>query len=170
MSEQNGSPSRLMVYGCMLVKWVEYFIALFSSWAEKIPPSATSLIARLAIAPVFWFSGRTKVDGLELRPAIVYQFREDFGLPFPALMASLAALAEHALPILLVLGLGTRFAAAGLIAMTLVIQLVQPAGWPHHILWFALLLHIMARGGGRVALDSLVAGYISSWGKSQARY
>jgi putative oxidoreductase len=41
--------------------------------------------------------------------------------------------------------------------MTAVIQLfVYPDGWPEHILWFALLLLIFARGPGAISLDHLV--------------
>ena len=40
--------------------------------------------------------------------------------------------------------------------MTLVIQFfVYPDGWPEHILWFALLLLIIARGPAAVSLDYL---------------
>jgi len=44
-----------------------------------------------------------------------------------------------------------------------VIQLfVYPDGWPDHILWFALLLLILARGPGAISLDYLV------WGRAQS--
>ena len=66
----------------------------------------------------------------------------------------LATLAEHALPVLLVLGLGTRFAALGLLAMTAVIQIfVYPSAWQTHGLWAACLLALIAEGPGRWSLD-----------------
>jgi putative oxidoreductase len=41
--------------------------------------------------------------------------------------------------------------------MTLVIQIfVYPDGWPEHILWFAILLMIIARGPGAISLDHLI--------------
>ena len=47
-------------------------------------------------------------------------------------------------------------------AMTLVIQLlVYPDGWPEHVLWFALLLLIVARGPGAISLDQLI------WSRAQ---
>ncbi len=47
--------------------------------------------------------------------------------------------------------------------MTLVIQLfVIPGGWPEHLLWFALLLLIVARGPGAISLDHLIRNGIAS--------
>ena len=65
--------------------------------------------------------------------------------------ARLATYAEHFLPILLVLGLGTRFPALGLFMMTLTIQLfVYPDAFlSTHLGWFALALAIVGRSPGR---------------------
>ena len=85
---------------------------------------AVLLASRIAIAAVFFFSGRTKVSGvLDVTDQAVALFRDEYKLPFvdPSLAAHAAAYAEHALPFLLVVGLGTRVAALGLLAMTLVI-------------------------------------------------
>lgn len=72
----------------------------------------------------------------------------------PDLAAHLATYAEHALPILLVLGLLTRPAAIGLLLMTAVIQLfVVPTGWPTHLLWAGPLVYLIARGPGAASLD-----------------
>ena len=58
---------------------------------------------------------------------------------------------------LLIVGLASRLSALALIAMTAVIQLfVYPDGWPDHILWFALLLAIFARGPGAISFDHLI--------------
>ncbi len=65
--------------------------------------------------------------------------------------------AEIALPILLLLGLATRFAALGLLVMTSVIQLVFPDGWTNfHLYWAALALAVMALGAGPLSLDYFV--------------
>ena len=71
----------------------------------------------------------------------------------------MATLAEHVLPLLLVLGLFTRFSALGLFVMTLVIQLfVYPdAFWQTHILWFAMAAILVSRGGGMFSLDAALA-------------
>ncbi|MEO8523668.1 MAG: DoxX family protein [Caldimonas sp.] len=115
------------------------------------------LVSRLGIAAVFFYSGRTKVEGwLTVTDSAVGLFRDEYHLPLvdPSLAAHAAAYAEHLFPILLVLGLFTRFAALALLGMTLVIEVfVYPDAWPTHLSWAAPLLLLTARGAGRVALD-----------------
>ncbi|WP_137156318.1 DoxX family protein [Rhizobium sp. FKL33] len=124
--------------------------------AEAAPLWPVSLIARLSIAAVFWQSGQTKVDGFMVTDSAVYLFENEYKLPLidPWLAAHMAAFAEHFFPVLLVLGLGTRFAALALLGMTLVIQtFVYPGAWPTHGTWAACLLLIVLRGPGPVSLD-----------------
>ena len=55
------------------------------------------------------------------------------------------------------LGLGTRLSALALLGMTAVIQLfVYPEAWPTHLSWAVLLLYLIGRGGGTIALDRLL--------------
>jgi putative oxidoreductase len=127
--------------------------------AERIPCSAVALLSRLAVASVFWRSGQTKVNGFHIREETFVLFREEYKVPLlpPDLAAYLATIAEHVFPVLLVIGFASRLSALGLFGMTTVIQLfVYPTGWPEHILWFALLLGIIARGPGAISLDQLV--------------
>jgi putative oxidoreductase len=118
---------------------------------------AVLFVSRVAIAAVFFLSGRTKVSGvLDVTDQAVGLFRDEYRLPLvdPAFAAHAAAYAEHALPLLLVLGLGTRVAALGLLAMTAVIEVfVYPDAWPTHLSWAAPLLLIVARGAGAWSLD-----------------
>jgi putative oxidoreductase len=72
-------------------------------------------------------------------------------------MAFLSGCWEITLSVLLVLGLATRFAALGLLFMTLIIELTVPDGWPIHITWAAMALGIMAWGPGRISIDHLVS-------------
>ena len=133
--------------------------------AEGIPHSLIALIARVAAGGVFWRSGQTKVNGFALREETFYLFREDYKVPLlpPDLAAYLATISEHVFPILLVIGFVTRLSALGLLCMTLVIQIfVVPGGWPEHLLWFALLLLIVARGPGAISLDHLIRNGIAS--------
>jgi putative oxidoreductase len=128
------------------------------NYAEKVPHSLVSLVARVAVAAVFWRSGQTKVNGFSIREETFYLFREEYKVPLlpPDLAAYLSTTAEHVFPVLLVAGLATRLSALGLFGMTLVIQLfVFPGGWPEHLLWFALLGGIIARGPGVISLDHL---------------
>jgi putative oxidoreductase len=127
--------------------------------AERIPYSVVALLTRLAVAGVFWRSGRTKVSGFSIREETFFLFREEYRVPLlPAdLAAYLATTAEHVLPVLLVAGLASRLSALGLLGMTSVIQLfVFPHAWPEHIQWAAMLLLIVARGPGAFSLDYLI--------------
>ena len=127
---------------------------------RSIRLDAVLLVGRIAIAAVFFLSGRTKVSGvLHVTDQAVGLFRDEYRLPLvdPSVAAHAAAYAEHALPLLLVLGLGTRLAALGLLAMTAVIEvLVYPDAWPTHLSWAAPLLLIVARGGGAWSLDRVL--------------
>lgn len=124
------------------------------------PEWPVALLLRVGVATPFFLSGRTKVEGLlTLSPSARYLFAEEYHVPLlaPEVAAYMATYAEHALPILLVLGLLTRPAAIGLLAMTLVIQLfVVPTGWPTHLLWAGPLVYLAARGPGAASLDRLL--------------
>jgi putative oxidoreductase len=125
-----------------------------------VPEWLLALLLRLGVAAPFFLSGRTKVEGLlTITASTRYLFAEEYRVPLlpPDLAASLATYAEHALPILLVLGLFTRPAALGLLAMTLVIQIfVIPGGWPTHLLWAGPLVYLIARGPGAASLDRVL--------------
>lgn len=134
---------------------------LFASTAKSIlPASALLLVQRLGIAGVFLLSGRTKVDGLiSVNDSAFELFRYEYALPLipPDIAAYAATYSEHLFPLLLILGLFTRFAAASLLVMTLVIQLfVYPDAWVTHLSWAGLLLPLIALGGGKVSLDRVL--------------
>lgn len=128
-----------------------------STLATLLPPSALLLIQRIGIASIFLMSGRTKVDGLlTVNDSAIELFRYEYALPLvpPEIAAHAATYGEHFFPLLLILGLFTRFAAAGLLAMTLVIEIfVYPDAWPTHLGWAGLLLPLIAMGGGKLSLD-----------------
>jgi putative oxidoreductase len=127
--------------------------------ANAIPQSFVSLVARVAVAGVFWRSAQTKVDGWSIKDSTFYLFREEYKLPLlpPDIAAYLATIAEHVFSVGLLVGLASRLSALGLLAMTAVIQLfVFPSGWPDHILWASALLVVLARGPGAVSLDQLL--------------
>lgn len=126
----------------------------------RIPHAAVALAARIFPAAIFWMSGQTKVNGFALSDSAVDLFRDEYRLPLidPAVAAYLAATAEHLLPVLLAIGLASRFAALALLGMTLVIQIfVYPGAWPTHGVWAACFLVVIARGPGAWSLDHLIA-------------
>ena len=127
---------------------------------SRIPDDAIALLARISIGTIFWLSGETKVNGFALSDNAIELFREDYKLPLidPVVAATLAAIAEHVFPALLILGLASRLSAAALLGMTAVIQIfVYPGAWPTHGVWATALLFIVARGPGPVSLDWLIA-------------
>jgi len=134
--------------------------ALQTLAARLLPASVQLLTARLAVAAIFFLSGRTKVEGwFTLKDSTIDLFRYEYMLPLvpPEIAAPMAAFAEHALPLLLVAGLFTRFAALGLLGMTAVIEIfVYPQAWPTHLSWAALLLPLIAQGGGKCSVDHLL--------------
>lgn len=126
--------------------------------SELIGESFLVLVARLSIAAIFFMSGRTKVSGfLTITPSTYELFRTEYALPLisPELAAHLSAYSEHLFPVLLVLGLFARVSAMALLGMTFVIEVfVYPDAWPTHLSWAGLLLLIIARGAGKLSLDS----------------
>jgi putative oxidoreductase len=140
----------------------------------RIPDSLIAAIGRFSIAAVFWKSGQTKVEGFaidlvdgvfqlgvpHLSSSAVDLFRDEYKVPVldPQIAAVMSATAEHVFPMLLLVGLATRPAAAALLGMTLVIQLfVYPGAYPTHGVWITVLLFLIARGPGVLSLDHLIA-------------
>lgn len=142
----------------MLSQW-NRLVTLVSG---RIGEGVALLAARAGLAVVFWNSGRTKVEEgtwLQVSDTTRFLFAEEYsGVPLPPeLAATLATWGEFILPVLLLLGLGTRLSAAGLLGMTAVIQLfVYPESWTVHLLWAGLALVLVSRGGGLFALDTLL--------------
>lgn len=125
------------------------------------------LVMRLALAVPFFKSGMLKWDGfLQLNDTAIELFTDEFMIhlpggpypfPAPAVFAFLSGTGEIVFPILLFFGFATRFAATGLLFMTLIVELTVPDGWPIHITWAAMALGIMAWGPGRIAIDAFLA-------------
>ena len=78
------------------------------------------LALRLYLVPVFWMAGSTKLAGIE--DTIAWFGNPDWGLglPFPTLLAHLAAYTEAIGALLLLLGLATRWISVPLICTMLV--------------------------------------------------
>jgi putative oxidoreductase len=144
-------PARLSIPGLVTIS-----IALM----ERLPYSLVALAARIFPAAVFWQSGRTKVDGFAVKDSTFFLFEYEYALPVidPAIAASMATIAEHVFPVLLLIGFATRYAALSLLIMTATIQIfVYPGAWITHGLWAAALLIVVARGPGVLSIDHLIA-------------
>lgn len=140
---------------------------LLDQLAPRLAP-LSQLALRIALALPFFRSGLTKWESVgHLSDSTLYLFREEFRLhlfgaeipyPAPSLMAHASGIAEILLPVLLVIGLGTRFAAAGLLLVTLIIQITIPDGWASfHLPWAAMALALLAFGAGPLSLDRMLA-------------
>jgi putative oxidoreductase len=156
-------------------------LALYQRWLapvinhmQTLPYSGLALLARFSIAGVFWQSGQTKVQGFKvnfvngdfqlgwprLADGVIDLFETEYKLPLmpPELGATLAAFGEHAFPLLILLGLATRFSALALLGMTAVIQLlVYPGAYPTHGVWASVLLMLIMQGPGKLSLDHWIA-------------
>ena len=137
--------------------------------ASQLPNQLIILVARIAVASVFWRSAQTKFSGWDflgqhwqfynLNSSTFTLFEYEYDLPIlaPDIAAYLATFAEFGLSLALILGLFTRFSAMALLGMTAVIQLlVYPDAWPTHILWLVGLLVLIKQGGGTLSLDRLL--------------
>ncbi|QWW71354.1 DoxX family protein (plasmid) [Rhizobium sp. WYJ-E13] len=144
------------------------FIEAVSAMIARIGHAVAPPVLRIALALPFFRSGFTRWDGfLSISAGTQFLFKEQFKLhilggeyPFPApdITAFIVAIAEIALPLLLLAGLATRFTATALLIMTGVIQLTFPDGWANfHLYWASIALAIMALGAGPMSLDCLIA-------------
>lgn len=137
------------------LRLIDMIIGLFN----RIPYWLVALTARVALAQVFWSSAQTHLSNWD---TTLYMFANSYQvllLP-PTFAAYLAVAQEIVMPPLLLLGLGTRFAALALLGMTTVIEIfVYPQAWPTHIQWAAMMLVLISQGGGLLSLDALIARF-----------
>lgn len=139
-------------------------INLFICACKCTPNWIYTTLARFVIGLTFFNSGLTKVDDSYMVLSKTKSLFNDIyfqGLPIPEsvidILAVVATYAELTLPILLWVGLGSRFAATGLLIMTAVIQIfVFPGSYVLHGLWAVALLTIIVNGAGPLSLDYLI--------------
>lgn len=127
--------------------------------ALELAQSIGLLLARLYVAQVFFLSGLTKIRDWSITLAL---FQDEYQVPLlpPEWAAYAGTAGELALPVLLALGLGGRFAALGLSVVNAVAVLslaeIAPAALAGHQLWGALLLMVALWGSGRISLDAWI--------------
>ena len=128
--------------------------------------SIALFLVRIALAGIFWRSYETKiVEGslLSIDPTQYIIFANEFtGLPIsPDIAVPMTVYAEFAFPILLAVGIASRFSAAALAVMALVIQIFVFPTWAHFFGWdltvLALAAIIISRGPGAISLDKIIA-------------
>ena len=123
---------------------------------ETLQPLA-QLAARLYVGQAFFMSGLTKLRDWDTTLAL---FHDEYHVPLlpPELAAYLGTAGEVGLPVLLVLGLAGRFAAAGLSVVNVIAVLslaeIAPAALQQHQFWGSLLVALLLWGPGRWSLDA----------------
>ncbi len=119
--------------------------------------------ARLYLANAFWSSGILRFNDLKNGTFDNQVFLFELEHPVPGLDPLAAAYittgAELVLPVLLALGLFGRFAAAGILAMTAVIEFTY-GHFDVHLLWAFLAGMIFLKGPGKLSLDHLILKWI----------
>jgi putative oxidoreductase len=129
-----------------------------SAALDALQPAA-ALAARLYVAQAFFLSGLTKIRDWDTTLAL---FTDEYHVPLlpPALAAPLGTAGELVLPVLLVLGLGGRFAALSLFVVNIVavlsLQEIAPAAFQQHVFWGSLLAGLAIYGPGKWSLERLV--------------
>ncbi len=144
---------------------IKMFAVLAQSGSQALNAlqPVAALLARLYVAHAFFLSGLTKIRDWDTTLAL---FMDEYKVPLlpPALAAVMGTMGELALPVLLVLGLGGRFAALGLSFVNVVAVLslaeIAPAALQQHVFWGSLLAGIAIFGPGRFALDHLVLRFV----------
>lgn len=125
---------------------------------DWVPP----LLARLVIGAIFVPTGWGKLHNL---PDIVDFFRQ-LGIPYPELQAPFVSSVELVGGALVLVGLGTRLAAAPLVG-TMVVAIIT-AIWPQldtardlfgkeELHYIVLLAYLVVSGPGALSLDALIA-------------
>ncbi len=131
---------------------------LLATALDSLQPLA-ALAARIYVGQAFFLSGLTKIRDWDTTIAL---FTDEYKVPLlpPALAALMGTTGELLLPVLLVLGLGGRFAALGLFVVNAVavvsLQEVAPAALQQHVFWGSLLAGIAIFGPGAWSVERLV--------------
>ncbi len=134
-------------------------VLVIYKFLEKIPEAIPAFFLRIGVALIFFRSGLTKLqeNSWQLSDQTIFLFRDEYQMPFPILSAYSATTVELIAPLMLLLGVGSRIAAAAMLAMTFVIQFfVYPENYPDHLLWAGPLLYIILKGPGVLSLDYVV--------------
>ena len=103
----------------VIAQWYYRIHNVFSSYSQYLNGLAP-LALRLYLVPVFWMAGTQKIAGME--NTIQWFGNPDWGLglPYPSVMAHLAAYTEAVGALLLLIGLATRWISIPLMVTMLV--------------------------------------------------
>lgn len=147
-----------------LIQKTEQISAMPLAVLNALQPLA-ALLARLYLAKVFFYSGLTKIRDWEIT---VLLFTEEYQVPLlsPEFAAVMGTGGELVLPVLLLAGLGGRFAALGLSVVNAVAVIslpdIAPAALQLHVFWGSLLAGLAIFGPGRYSADALLLKFFGT--------
>ena len=127
-----------------VITWVGFLTPLFD------------LALRLWVANVFWKSGLTKIKSWD---STLMLFEYEYAVPvLPVNVAAIMATgAELLFPVLLVVGLASRFSALSLFILNFVAVISYPdisdAGIKDHMVWGTMLAVTLFHGPGMLSAD-----------------
>ena len=142
----------------LVAKTIQIYFSILKIF-EKVALPVLVLFMRFWMAKIFWYSGLTKISSWQ---STVFLFKEEYKVPIipPEIAAYFATAFELTCPVLLVLGLGTRFATLPMLAMTAVIQFTY-LDLIDHRYWAMLLALILFYGPGPLSLDHFISKKLS---------
>ena len=137
-----------------LSSWPDRIIRAFQDVAEP----ALQLLLRVWMGGLFWMAGEALLNPngpswIDYRTAV----DEAVLAPFAGGPTAMALLLTAA--VMLVLGLGARFAALAL-SVTTVVAMLGDHGRAEHLLWALILAHVTIAGAGRLSVDALIDGWL----------
>lgn len=142
--------------------WYRGYLRIADWWVYLSP--IVDLGTRLFIARVFFMSGLTKINDWA---GTLYLFNNEYNVPVlsPTIAAYMATAGELGLSVLLVLGFGRRFAAAGLFILNVVAAISFPdlseAGHYQHLCWGIMLGLLLVYSGPEWGVDAWVRKCLS---------
>jgi putative oxidoreductase len=144
-----------------LKQLIKLYQQSISYWSYITP--VFDLAIRGYLCWVFFRSGLAKIQSWDSTLSL---FENEFSVPLlsPETAACLGTAAELSLPLLLMLGLGSRAAAGALFVFNIVAVISYPdlsaAGVNMHYLWGWLMLVIVFHGAGKLSVDALIKGWV----------
>lgn len=139
-------------------KYIDKFFWTINDYGALLP-------LRLIIAYEFFTAGLNKLNGENWFYSIADKFPFPFNIPPIEFNWYLSMGAELVLPILLVLGLGVRFAALGLIILDIVAWIsfhdggtytISNNGFRMPLIFLTMMISMLILGSGKLGIDSLI--------------
>jgi len=153
--EMTASAARGLSLRDLIVTMARRIIAALETYFAPL----LDLTVRIWLARVFFLSGLTKIQSWDSTLSL---FENEYSVPFlpSELAAYMGTFTELFFPVLLVLGLGTRFAAGVLFVFNIIAVVSYPdlgeVGLKDHQYWGLLLLFPLLHGPGKIAIDHFI--------------